>query len=203
MVQREFQELCFEFAKKTSSLDNVSFLFLFGSVAREEADKRSDVDFCVIINNNDRKEISSIALDLEKKYDKNIQLVVSKNFTKLDPYFIKNLFQESILLYAKNPIIKLKNLKCEEFTLFSFSLSNLPQSEKMKVKRALYGYETEKRQKNKVYKSKSKGLVKDFSGFFIGKGAILIPIKSSKYIENLFTDKKIKFNKTSLFRALI
>lgn len=203
MVQKEFQELCFEFAKKTSSLNNVLFVFLFGSVAREEADKRSDIDFCVITNNNDKKKISSIALDLEKKYDKNIQLVINKNFTKLDSYFIKNLFQEGILLYASNPIIKLKNLKCEEFTLFSFSLSNLSQSEKMKIKRALYGYETEKKQKNKVYKSTSKGLVRELNGLSVGRGAILIPIKNSRYVENIFEDKKIKFEKTSLFKALI
>lgn len=203
MVQKEFQELCFEFARRISSLGNVSFLFLFGSVAREEADKRSDIDFCVITNNDDKKEISSIALDLEKKYDKNIQLVVSKDFTKLDSYFIKNIFSEGILLYAKNPIIKLKNLKCEEFILFSFSLLNLSQSEKMKIKRVLYGYETEKRQKNKIYKSKAEGMVEELNGFSVGRGAVLLPVKNSKYIEKIFTERKVKFDKFSFFKVLI
>ena len=88
MIQKEFREVIFEFAKEVSSLNNVNYIFLFGSVAREEADKRSDIDLCVVINNNDKKKISSIALDLEKKYDKNIQLVISQNFIKVDKYFI-------------------------------------------------------------------------------------------------------------------
>ena len=125
MIQQEFREVIFEYAKEVSSLNNVLFLFLFGSVARGEADKRSDIDFCVITNNDDKKNISSFALDLEKKYDKNIQLVISKNFTGLDSYFISNMLREGILLYGKTPIIKLKDLKCEEFVLFSFSLSSL------------------------------------------------------------------------------
>ncbi len=203
MVQKEFREIAFEYAKEVSSLDNVLFLFLFGSVAREEADKRSDIDFCIITNNEDMKNISSLALDLEKKYDKNIQLVISKNFTGLDSFFISNLLKEGILLYAKNPIIKLKNIKCEEFVLFSFSLSNLPQSEKMKMKRILYGYETKKKQGNKIYKSKSKGIVEELNGFSVGRGSVLIPVKNSKYIENILNEKKAEFKKIQLFKPLI
>lgn len=203
MIQKEFKEIVFEFAKKASDLDNVLYVFLFGSVAKEEADRRSDIDLCVIISNSDRKKISSIALDLEKKYDKNIQLVISKNFTKLDNYFIKQLFKEGILLYAKKPIIKLKDIMVEEVTLFSFSLENLDQSEKMKVKRILYGYSTSKKKDKKIYKSFSKGLIKELNGSVIGRGAILIPIKNTKHIEKVFNEKRIKFKREDLFKVLI
>lgn len=203
MIQKEFKEIVFEFAKRVSDLDNVLYVFLFGSVAKEEADRRSDIDLCVIINNTDRKKISSIALDLEKKYDKNIQLVISRNFTKLDNYFITQLFKEGILFYGKKPIIKLKDILVEEATLFSFSLENLDQSEKMKVKRILYGYSTSKKKGKKIYKSSSKGLIKELNGSVIGRGAILVPIKNAKHIEKVFNEKRIKFKREDLFRVLI
>lgn len=202
MIQKEFKKIVFEFAKEVSDLDNVLYIFLFGSVAREEADKRSDIDLCVIINNNNKKKVSSIALNLEKKYDKNIQLIINKNFSKLDKYFISQLFKEGILLYGKNPLVKIKDVGFKCFALFSFSLENLDQSDKMKMKRILYGYSTVKKGK-KLYKSFFKGLVSELSGLFIGRGAVLIPIDKAKIVENVFNSKKVKFKRYDLFKALI
>lgn len=202
MIQKEFKEPVFEFVKRITDFDNVKYIFLFGSVARETADKRSDIDICVIINDNNRKRISETALDLEKAYNKNIQVVISKNFEGLDDYFIKQLMNEGILLYGKTPIIKLKNLKCEEYVLFSYSLENLKHSEKMKLKRILYGYNTIKRSDKKTYKSFYQGLIKEMGGFSPGKGCLLIPINNSKYIENIFKENKIKYSKVEVLKPL-
>jgi len=201
-MQKEFKDVIFEFAKEVSSLSNVLSIFLFGSVARGEADKRSDVDFCVIVDNDNTKKISSIALDLEKKYDKNIQLVISRNFTKLDSYFISQLFREGILLYSRSPLLKIKDMGFKGFALFSFSLIGLNQSDKMKMKRILYGYSTTKKGK-KVYKSSSKGLVLELNGLFIGRGAVMIPFEKAKIIEEIFSSRKVKFKRYDLFQALI
>jgi len=156
---------------------------------------------CVIIDGGDKKKISSIALDLEKKYDKNIQLVVSKNFTGLDSYFLSQLFKEGILLYGKSPLVSIKGSSYESFALFSFSLENLEQSDKMKIKRILYGYSTSKKVK-KVYKSFSKGLVASFNGFSVGRGAILVPSARAKDIEDVFGARKVKFKRYDLFRRV-
>lgn len=159
------------------------------------------MDICAIISGGDKKRISSIALDLEKKYDKDIQLVVSKNFDKLDKYFLSQLFKEGILLYGKTPLVKVKDLGLEGYALFSFSLGNLEHSEKMKIKRILYGYSTSKKVK-KVYKSFSKGLVKELNGFSVGRGAILIPSTKSKDIEEVFGARKVKFKRYDLFKRI-
>lgn len=202
MIQKEFRELVFEFAREVSKLNNVLHVFLFGSAARGSADRRSDVDFCVIIDDNDKKRVSSIALDLEKKYDRNIQLVVSRNFGKLDKYFISQLFKEGILLYGKSPFVDVKGMRFDGYALFSFSLSNLSQSSKMKIKRILYGYSTSKKGA-KLYKSFSKGLVKEFNGIFVGRGAILVPSSKAKNIEEVFALRKVKFKRIDMFKPLI
>ena len=202
MIQKEFKEIVFEFAKRLSDLPNIKHIFLFGSVARGEADKRSDIDFCVIINNNDKKRISKVALDLEKKCDKNIQLVISKNFSKLDNYFINKIFEEGILLYSKEPLIKVRNIKCMEFLLISYSLKNLTQKDKMKIKTKFYGYSTKKRIKKKIYKSLYNGLVNEFGGTRVGAGAILIPLRNAKPILDILNNFKIKYNKIKLLKSI-
>lgn len=201
MIQKEFKNVVFEFSKQVSSLSNILYVFLFGSVARGEADKRSDIDFCVIAGDDYKKKISSIALDLEKKYDKNIQLVISKNFEKLDEYFVSQLFKEGILLYGRSPLVKIKDIGFRGYALFSFSLKNINQSEKMKIKRVLYGYSTTKKEK-KVYKSFSKGLVKEFNGIPVGRGAVLIPLEKAGIIEEIFNSKKVGFERYDLFRKV-
>ncbi len=202
-MQKQYRDIVFEFSKIISEFNNVNYIILFGSVARGEADKRSDIDLCVVITNNKyRKEISNIALDLEKKYDRNIQLVITKNFERLDKYFIKQLLTEGIILYALTPIIKFKNLKCKNVVIFKFSLKNLKQSEKMHIKRILYGYSTTKKYKKRIYRSSFKGLVKENDGVNLGRGAILISIKDLKLIRDLFTKYNIKYNTIELLKPL-
>ncbi len=202
MVQKEFRELVFEFAKRVSCLHTVKHVFLFGSVAREEADKRSDIDVCIITNADNRKQISKIALDLEKRHDKNIQLVISRNFSKLDKYFINNLFEEGILLYSKEPLIRLKGMKCKEFVLLSYSLKNLTQNEKMNIKTKHYGYSTEKKAKKRTYKSHFEGLLKKVEGVRIGSGAVLIPVRNTKPVLDLLDAFNIKYTKIKLLKEI-
>lgn len=202
MVQKEFKEIVFDFARKIADLPNVEHIFLFGSVAREEADKRSDVDFCVIIGDNDKKTISKIALDLEKKYDKNIQLVVSKKFLKMDKYFLNKLLEEGILLYGKEPLINIKDFKCREYLLISYSLKNLTHKYKMKIKTRFYGYSTEKKVNKKIYKSSYKGLITELDGLSVGAGAILIPLRNAKHILDILDEFNIRYSKIKLLREI-
>lgn len=202
MVQKEFKELVFEFDRKVSELNNVRHIFLFGSVAREEADRRSDVDLCIIIDDTNKKEISKVALDLEKKYDKNIQLVISKNFSKLDKYFIDKLLEEGIILYSREPLIKFKDVKCNEFLLISYSLKNLTHKDKMKIKAKFYGYSTKKIVNKKVYKSSYEGLVKQLNGTSVGAGAVLVPLRSAQPIVGILDSFNVKYNKIRLLREI-
>ncbi|MFQ6063436.1 MAG: nucleotidyltransferase family protein, partial [Methanosarcinales archaeon] len=134
------RDLVFEFAKQASKF-KVAYIFLFGSVAREEEDKRSDVDLLVVFETKknvedlkDKKKVSNLALDLEKKYDKNLQIVfTNKNFDGLDSYFLQQVLREGILLYANSFPIQIKNFKLESYSLISYSLKNLSKPDKMRV----------------------------------------------------------------------
>ena len=62
-----------EISKKHSELETT---IVFGSVARDQAGKESDLDICFILKNENLKNIiSNQMLGLEKKYDKNINVI--------------------------------------------------------------------------------------------------------------------------------
>ena len=53
-LQEEFRDLVFKFAREPSKKE-VSYIFLFGSVAKGDADRRSDVDLLVVFD-TDKEE---------------------------------------------------------------------------------------------------------------------------------------------------
>jgi len=187
-MQKEFKDLIFEFVKRASDVDTLHSVVLFGSVAKGEADARSDADILVVFDSlksvsriKERSKISQISLDLEKEFNKNIQIVfTNKKFEKLDRQFVETVFREGIVLYGKIPQVDVKKLKLEPYSLVYFSLKKLSKADKMRVKKALYGHRTAKKYKNKVYKSETVGLIEQFGGMRTGIASVLVPAKKTK-----------------------
>ena len=200
MIQEAFKDLVFKFAQH-ASVDGVAHIFLFGSVAKGDADKRSDIDLLVVMDtcsddyeeSETEKTISELALTLEKEYDRRIQVVLTnKGYKGLDAYFIEKVLKEGILLYSKAPAIAVGGLSAEPYSLIIYNLVKLDPKEKMKVKRLLYGSKSKKSIGNKTYENEKAGLVQQFQGARIGSGAIAVPYKNTKTIE----DKLIKLSVT-------
>jgi len=202
-LQEQFQDVVFDFVKQVSSVPKIYSIFLFGSIARGEADSRSDIDFLVVLDTqqdpnllSERSKVSKIALDLEKKFDKNIQLVFSNiNFDKLDGQFIEDVLREGIILFGRAPIIIDKKLGFSSYVLIHYELTELSRSDKMKVKRALYGYKTKRRYEGKVYTSQMEGLVKELNGKRTGIASILIPYRKSQSVLETLKKFGAKINK--------
>lgn len=203
MIQRDFEDMVFDIAKNISRAETIKHIILFGSVARGNADSRSDIDICVVVDSNaENKRISESVLDMEKKHDKNIQLIITKNFEKLDDYFLRQILTEGIILFGRTPILETKNMKLEENVIIKYSLKNMNQSEKMKIKRALYGYSTKKTEKGKTYRSSYEGLVKHYGGMYLGRGAVMLPVKKSESICSLLDKYKTKYQKIGVLLPL-
>ena len=201
-MQKEFKDIVFDFAKRVSDIDIMQYIILFGSVARGEADRRSDVDFLVVFDTElppesikERERIGEIALDLEKKYDRSIQIIfTNRNFDGLDRQFVEEILREGIILYGRIPQIDVGKLKLEPFTLIHFSLKRLGKSDKMRVKKALYGHRTVKEYKGKVYRSEVKGLVEEFGGIRTGIASVLIPARKTKEFLEVLKKFGVEYN---------
>jgi predicted nucleotidyltransferase len=203
-MQEQFREIVFEFVKQVSQIPKIHGIFMFGSVAKGEADVGSDVDFLIILDTqqdpsrlNERNEVSKIALDLEKRFNKDIQLVFSNiNFDGLDGQFVEEVMREGIILFGRVPVIPHKKLGFVPYTLVQYRLTNLSKSDKMKVKRALYGYKTKRRYKGKLYVSHMNGLISRLNGKRTGIASILLPYKKSRPVLNTLQKFGAKVSKT-------
>jgi len=180
---------------------NIQATVLFGSYAREQAHAQSDIDICIIIKNEKvNNQFSNEILDLEKKYDKNINMLITTPAMKdLDRQLVETISREGIVIYGILPDISIQQLELEPYEIIKYDLSGLSQSDKMKIKRLLYGIKTKKKYKGKIYESKQKGIVEDFGGLRIGIASILIPEKLSWEVENMLRQYDISIRKISIW----
>jgi predicted nucleotidyltransferase len=200
-MNKKTNELIEDIKKSSKNYSEIETVIIFGSVARDQAGKESDLDICIILKNENLKSnISNKILDLEEKYDKNINLVFTNpSFKNLDRQFIETILREGIVVYGKKPDASIQQLELEPYEIIKFDLSNLDHSKKMKIKRLLYGIETKKKYKGKIYTNKQKGLVEKLDGLRIGIASILIPEKKSWEIENILRENGVSLRKITIW----
>ena len=200
-MNKKTSELIEEIKKISKKYSETKSVIVFGSVARDQAVKESDLDVCIVLRNEDiRDNISNEILDLEEKYDKNINLVFTdSSFRALDRQFIETILREGITIYGKTPNVSIQQLELEPYEIIKFDLSNLDQSKKMKIKRLLYGIKTKKKYKGKIYTNKQEGLVEKLGGLRIGIASILIPEKKSWELENILRENGVSLRKITIW----
>jgi uncharacterized protein len=200
-MNKKTDELIEKIKHVSNKYSEVESVIVFGSVARDQAGKESDLDICIILKNeNTKSNISNKMLDLEEEYDKNINLVFTDpSFKGLDRQFIETILREGITIYGKTPDASIQQLELEPYEIIKFDLSNLNQSKKMKIKRLLYGIKTKKKYKGKIYTNKQEGLVEKLGGLRIGIASILIPEKDSWELENILRENGVSLRKITIW----
>lgn len=199
-MQDLFRKIAYEFAEEASKF-RVLYIILFGSVAKGKLTRESDLDFFIVLDTDkshskfeDTEKIRDVAIQLERKYNRDIQVVfTNKEFHGVDKYFVQKALSEGIVLYAKSPKVHVKDLSLEPYTFIACDLSNLPQSSKMRLRNQLYGYETKKRYKNKVYRTKKPGLLDELNGRRLGIATFMIPKKNLTAVERLLDSFEVDY----------
>lgn len=177
------QELKEFLKQKFSSIDQIYSIILFGSFARLEASNESDIDLCIIFKEGADKSLEEWMfdqfLDLGKKVNKSIQCVFIylDDLNHWDPNFIENIIAEGKIVYGLEDVrnFLISKIELEPYQVIILNLNDISNSDKMKLKRILYGYTSLKRQGNKEYKYKKQGIVQKNNGDKLGRGAFLIP----------------------------
>ncbi len=201
LMNNNIEELLEELKTISKSNSDIQATVLFGSYARNQAYAQSDIDiFMIITNETIKNKISNQILSLEKKYNKNINLLITTPALKdLDRQLVETILREGIVLYGNLPDISIQQLELEPYEIIKYDLSRLSQSNKMKIKRLLYGIKTKKKYKGKIYESNQKGIVEDFGGLRTGIASILIPEKLSWEVENMLRQYDISLRKITIW----
>ena len=177
--------------QKISEKDKIKKIILFGSVAREEATKESDIDIFIDIKKDDKKieeEINSILNNYKNsvKYKKYWELIGIKNEIKFTIGDIKkwdelkpSLISNGIVLYGKfEPDVKEGKHKA-----FFFWENIKPNSKRVLFNKYIFGY--------KQNKKRYPGLLDKHNGERMGKGGIIVPADSANIFLSLFRKLKI------------
>lgn len=195
MMQYVYDFLSILFDKVEDS-EKIRKIILFGSTARKEQKKNSDIDIFIDVNERNKPEIEELAMsalnEFELKASKSWKLKgINNTIVPIIDDIDKSKWRElknEIGTYGK--IIygdfKSQDEKQKNCLLLEYDLSKIKQKNKMRVLRGIYGYKI--KQKNKVYEQK--GMVNEFNAEKVFNG-LIIPLEHHKKIVDFFRNNKI------------
>lgn len=194
------RKIVFEFVENVTRFD-IFYVVLFGSAAKEKETSQSDIDLFIVVNTKvdvdrfkDIGEIKEAAFQLERKYDRDIQLLITnRNYDRVEDYTVQKIFSEGIILYARSPEVKMNNVRVEPVSFVSYDLSSLTHPEKMRFRNELYGYNTTRRYKKKTYNNIKPGLLKELNGIKVGLGTIMVPKHALIRLEEKLDSYKVLY----------
>lgn len=177
--------------QKTKNTANINNIILFGSVARGDEEKTSDIDLFIEVIH----EGAGIEKEIKECLDSFLCSAKYKNYWKLLgivneirlvigrldkwPELKASIIANGLLLYGKfMPEIK------EGRHLVFFIWENVkPNSRRVLLNKKIFGYV----QKKKIYK----GLLQQVNGEKLGKGCVVVPLEHSSFFLKVFREYKV------------
>lgn len=187
------KELIKKAVDNLKEIKKLKAIILFGSYARGEEDKKSDIDLLVVIDSNQPKKYLKEVIKRISKIDK--EGLISPRLTNLrdyDPSFFQNVLREGKILFG-SLVVDNKKLALKPYRLVNYDLSRLDNSKKVRISRRVYGYISKKGNKKYNYK----GLKDEEDVLVYPNSTVLIPESNLGFIEFLkregvpFKEKRI------------
>jgi predicted nucleotidyltransferase len=190
---------------KEGFLDKTRYIILFGSVARGDFDKESDIDLFVDVKGKeDIKKLQGIVDSSLNEFElkakdiwhirniKNpIKCIVGSLKDKRWALLKKEMGSYGILLYGA---FKSEAEGLNSYSLFEYSLKSFNQRKRVAFQRELIGYKSKK--KGKVYEHK--GLIQKINGIKLENNNIIAATRDALELQKFFTKRKV----TPLIREL-
>ncbi len=172
-----------KFTQRIQQHKDILQVILFGSVARGEDKASSDIDLAVVHNSKDK---FSLMREINQSKIEKIQVTfIHIKELPREAELVGALSGDGILLYGKPVILTEKSLDLNAKILVAYSLAALPQTEKVKVNRALYGSISKSTHNNKEYISEVKGLTKELGIEKISNGVLLVDRRKAPKVINM------------------
>ncbi len=178
-----------------SGLCGLDAIILFGSVARGEERRGSDIDLLLLYESEDWaiKAEDVTARLAAGVHDMNVS-IINKGYEELSgsAHFSFEVVRDGIVLYKRLSDVALKSniFPLNLYYVYVFDLSKLDYSVKNRVIVALYG-----RRKGKYVYS---GLLGKWKGFKLGRGAIMVPAETFRSVEDFFSRYGVNYRRIAV-----
>lgn len=186
-------------SKSLANLKEVVAVVLYGSHARGEAGRKSDVDLLIVTKKHDPKleKLIDKIIDRHKAGWRVVQTVTTADELAENPYYAFEVLKDGVVLYKRPDVIELPFAIPERaVTVFTFNMSERSQKERARLDRVLYGATYRKRLKNgKVEEYRYTGAIENLGGVVLGKGSFFVPAKAEKEIEVILTKHRAVFGR--------
>jgi len=177
-------KLAVEFAEKIKDIKGILQIILFGSVALGEDTVKSDIDIAIIHNRKDKFELMKEINRLKNEEIQTTFLNINELYKESE--LMGALSGEGLLLYGRPIELKINKLELKSKTLLIYNLSNIKQTEKVKLNRALSGSTSKSKKDSKIYITKVKGLIYEPGIEKLTKGCIIADKNKRAKLINLF-----------------
>lgn len=146
---------------KGIDLSEIADIFLFGSAVKGK-EFPGDIDICIIFQNKISENAVKDVENRLKEFNAHISSLVVDNFFRKPHSLTKTILLEGISIITGKPIIQ--NFGFSSYLLYSYNLSKLKSSNKVKFVYLLKGRE-------------EKGIIEKMNGEWIANGCFIIPIQ--------------------------
>lgn len=168
-------ELIKKVVKKLRDYPNLKAIVLYGSYAKGEATKESDIDLLIVLDVEkpiyELKNILKIVRQVDKENKISLQLT---NLKDGNYSLYQKVLREGKALTGKFDV-GLNELKLRPYKVINYDLSNLKPAVKVKVSKRVNGSLIKKRIKGKVKEYKYNGLKDEKGVIVLPNSSILLP----------------------------
>lgn len=187
------------FVSRIEDLPNLQAVVLFGSFARGDADRRSDVDVLLVLDRDDLRSVRSqvAAILSELKPHREITPTIT-NLRDVDASFLRNVFREGKVLHGKL-LLDPTHLGLEPRTLIAYDLTGRKSSDKVQISRTVHGYKSRKTVNGKSRVYEYPGLMRRPGAILVSRSAILLRSEDAGELVGELERRKISFSRWEVY----
>jgi predicted nucleotidyltransferase len=188
-------------SRRARGVDGAAGLVLFGSYARGEFGRSSDVDLLVLARPTPnrpldaiRSEVVSLTVEAEVEFrlPMHLSVLVADSGTpeELGPELLHALWSEGVVLFAETAALaQLQPQSLAPWVVVRFSASGLPAHHGVRVSRTLYG------------RGDLPGLVRPPS-IRLGRGALLLPAEQAQAVRKALEQIGVHYDVIPVWRSV-
>jgi len=160
---------------------------LFGSTARDSATEESDIDLFIECNAEREEEVARALYRIEGVFNVRFgpTFFRQKDWRRFDLQFLESICRQGRVLKGQLPRLTPSDLDLQPLRLVSYYTGELSPQERAKLLRAIDGYRTVKRVKEKRYVVEKKGFLRETGGWRVGRGAVIVPEENIEAFDDL------------------